>query len=329
MTEQALDYRDLSPELMLDAIESVGIRVDSGLLELNSYENRVFQFQDEDRQRMVVKFYRPGRWQDVQILEEHDFTLQLRDADIDVVAPLQFSGESLCHFRGHRFAIFPSVGGRPIEVDDLSALERLGRTLGRVHQIAAKQAFQHRPMLSTRDFVDAPRQILQASQFVPYHLEDAFYNAYDQLALCIQDQYQPTAANLIRLHGDLHAGNILCRDNIMLLDFDDCRQGPAIQDLWMMLHGERHEQALQLEVMLENYEEFYSFDTRQLALIEPLRGMRMMNYMGWIAKRWDDPAFQRHFGWFTDTQYWQQQIIALQEQVDNIQRPPLSLVPNY
>ncbi|MDX2320933.1 MAG: serine/threonine protein kinase [Moritella sp.] len=329
MTDQPVDYRLLSPDFMLDAIESIGIRVDSGLLELNSYENRVFQFLDEDRQRFVVKFYRPVRWSDAQIQEEHDFSLQLKSAEIDVVAPLQFDGCSLFTYQGFRFAIFPSAGGRPIEVDNLDALESVGRTLGRVHQLANQQSFVHRPTLSIAEFVDTPKLILQQNDFIPTHLENSFFNVYDVLAKEIALQYKPDNKQLIRLHGDLHAGNILWRDKVTLLDFDDCRQGPAVQDLWMMLHGEHHEQLLQLEVMLEGYEEFCSFDTKQLTLIEPLRAMRMMNYMGWIAKRWQDPAFSRHFAWFTDEQYWQQQITFLHEQIDNMQKSPLSLIPNY
>ncbi|PKH05884.1 serine/threonine protein kinase [Moritella sp. Urea-trap-13] len=330
MTDLPTDYSLLSPDFMLDAIESIGIRVDSGLLELNSYENRVFQFLDEDRQRFVVKFYRPARWSDEQIQEEHDFSLQLKLAEIDVVAPLQFDGRSLFIYQGYRLAIFPSVGGRPIEVDNLDALESVGRNLGRVHQLASQQSFVHRPTLSIAEFVQAPKLILQQHNFVPAHLETSFFNVYDALAKEISLQYKPDDKQLIRLHGDLHAGNILWRDNkVTLLDFDDCRQGPAVQDLWMMLHGERHEQLLQLEVMLEGYEEFCSFDAKQLRLIEPLRGMRMMNYMGWIAKRWHDPAFNRHFSWFTDEQFWQQQVGFLQEQIDNMQKPPLSLIPNY
>jgi len=329
MPDLPVDYSLLSPDFMLDAIESIGIRVDSGLLELNSYENRVFQFLDEARQRFVVKFYRPARWSDEQIQEEHDFSLQLKSADIDVVAPLQFDGRSLFVYQGYRLAIFPSAGGRPIEVDNLDALESVGRNLGRVHQLASQQSFLHRPTLSIAEFVQAPKLILQQHHFVPGQLETAFFNVYDALAKEIELQYKPDNKQLIRLHGDLHAGNILWRDKVTLLDFDDCRQGPAVQDLWMMLHGERHEQLLQLEVMLEGYEEFCSFDAKQLGLIEPLRAMRMMNYMGWIAKRWQDPAFSRHFAWFTDEQFWQQQVNVLQEQIDNMQKLPLSLIPNY
>ncbi|KXO06810.1 YihE protein, a ser/thr kinase implicated in LPS synthesis and Cpx signaling [Moritella sp. JT01] len=329
MTDLPVDYSLLSPDFMLDAIESIGIRVDSGLLELNSYENRVFQFLDEDRKRFVVKFYRPVRWSDEQIQEEHDFSLQLKSADIDVVAPLQFDGCSLFIYQGYRFAIFPSAGGRPIEVDNLDALESVGRNLGRVHQLASKQPFLYRPTLSIAEFVQTPKLILQQSNFVPKQLETSFFDVYDTLEKEITLQYKPDDNQLIRLHGDLHAGNILWRDKVTLLDFDDCRQGPAVQDIWMMLHGERHEQLLQLEVMLEGYEEFCSFDPKQLKLIEPLRAMRMMNYMGWIAKRWGDPAFSRHFSWFTDEDYWQQQVRFLHEQIDNMQKPPLSLIPNY
>ncbi len=322
------DYSLLSPDFMLDAIESVGIRVDSGLLELNSYENRVFQFLDEARTRFVVKFYRPARWSDAQIQEEHDFAQQLIEHDIETVAPLRFNGESLLNYQGYRFAIFPSVGGRAFEVDNLDALEQVGRTLGRLHQIGSARPFVSRPVLSIAEFVEQPKAILQQSQFVPGHLETSFYAAYDRVEQSIKSLYKPDE-NTIRLHGDLHAGNILWRDSVFLVDFDDCRQGPAVQDLWMMLSGDRNEQLLQLDTLLEGYQEFMSFDPAQLALIEALRAMRMTNYMGWIAKRWNDPAFTRHFAWFTDDSYWQQQITALNEQVENMQQSPLSLIPNY
>lgn len=328
MLNMPTDYSLLSPDLMLDAIESVGIRVDSGLLELNSYENRVFQFLDEARSRFVVKFYRPGRWSDAQIQEEHDFAQQLIEHDIETVAPLRFDGESLLSYQGYRFAIFPSVGGRAFEVDNLDALEQVGRTLGRLHQVGSARSFVSRPTLSIEEFVEQPKAILQQSLFVPGHLETPFYAAYDRVEQSIKSLYKPDG-NTIRLHGDLHAGNILWRDSVILVDFDDCRQGPAVQDLWMMLSGDRNEQLLQLETLLEGYQEFMSFDPAQLALIEALRAMRMTNYMGWIAKRWNDPAFTRHFAWFTDDSYWQQQITALNEQVENMQQSPLSLIPNY
>ena len=324
----AQDYSLLSPELMLDAIESVGIRVDSGLLELNSYENRVFQFHDEDKRRYVVKFYRPLRWSDAQIQEEHDFSLELVAAEIDVVAPLVLQGESLFHHQGYRFAIFPSVGGRPIEVDNFDALESVGHTLGRMHQVASQRDFLQRPQLSIAEFVEQPKLILQQSLFVPGHLENTFFTVFNQLEQSVKKHYEGNH-KLMRLHGDLHAGNILWRDKSTLVDFDDCRQGPAIQDLWMMLHGQRHEQMQQLEVIVEAYEEFHQFDSKQLALIEPLRAMRMMNYMGWIARRWQDPAFKRHFAWFTEDSYWQQQITAMTEQIECMEQAPLSLVPLY
>lgn len=319
------DYSLLSPDFMLDAIESVGIRIDSGLLELNSYENRVFQFLDEDKKRYVVKFYRPLRWSDEQIQEEHDFLFALQDAEVDVVAPFRFSGQSLLVHQGYRFVLYPSVGGRPLEVDNLDSLASVGSTLGRLHQVAKQQNFKHRPTIATSEYIDLPRQALFDGHFVPVHLENQFYDVYDKLGLVVKKQYEGNHS-LIRLHGDLHAGNIIWRDSTSFVDFDDCRQGPAVQDLWMMLHGERREQQLQLDTLLEGYEEFTDFDTQELALIEPLRAMRMMHYMGWIARRWDDPAFKRHFAWFEDNSFWQQQVNVLQEQIDNMNNLPLSLM---
>lgn len=274
-------FSGLSPDTVLDALETCGIYPESGLLALNSYENRVYQFKAEDGQRLVVKFYRPGRWTDEQILEEHAFALELAGADIPLVAPLAIEGKTMQQACGFRFAVFPSVGGRQFEVDNLDQIEWMGRFIGRIHRVAQAKPFVHRPELNTQSFLDAPRDVLTRSRLLPSHLETALFAILDPLIKETRQRYHNST--LIRLHGDCHPGNILWRDGPMFVDLDDCRSGPAIQDLWMMLCGDRQQQMLQLDVLVEAYEEFHSFDNSQLTLIEPLRAMRMVHYMAWLS----------------------------------------------
>ncbi|RJE78387.1 stress response serine/threonine protein kinase YihE [Pseudoalteromonas sp. MSK9-3] len=319
-------FANLTPDLILDAIESIGIYPESGLLALNSYENRVYQFRADDNCRYVVKFYRPQRWSDKQIQEEHQFSLSLIEAEVPVVAPIQRDGQTLFEYQGYRFTLFPSVGGRQFEMDNLDQLEMLGRYIGRLHSVAGSQTFTHRPTINTQDYLERAREAILSSQLLSTYMETPFLTILDQLIEKTQNAYYDTAQ--IRLHGDCHAGNILwSNDKLLLVDLDDCRQGPAIQDLWMMLNGDRQEKAMQLDTMLCGYEEFHSFDQRQLGLIEPLRAMRMVHYMGWLATRWQDPAFPRNFSWFATDKYWEQQVLALKEQYAALNEPALKLIP--
>ena len=319
-------FTNLTPDLILDAIESIGIYPESGLLALNSYENRVYQFKADDNCRYVVKFYRPERWTDQQILEEHQFAFSLVEAEVPVVSPIQRDGVSLFKYKGYRFTLFPSVGGRQFEMDNLDQLEMLGRYIGRLHSVAGKQVFIDRPTVNTEDYLHRARQAIVNSQLLSPHIEAPFLTILDQLIDKTEHAYHKTEQ--IRLHGDCHTGNILwSNDKLLLVDLDDCRQGPAIQDLWMMLNGDRQEQAIQLDTLLCGYEEFQSFDQRQLALIEPLRSMRMIHYMGWLATRWQDPAFPRNFSWFATDKYWEQQVLALKEQYAALNEPALKLIP--
>lgn len=318
-------FTNLTPERLLDAIESVGIYPTTGLLALNSYENRVYQFGADGGKRYVVKFYRPQRWSKKQILEEHSFTQALLEVDVPVVAPLSRDGQTLFDHEDGLFCLFPSVGGRQFEVDNLEQIEWVGRYMGRAHQAARSKTFEFRPTLSCEDYLDAPLAALKA--WLPESLQEAFFTIAHQVADAARSQYQPTQQ--IRLHGDCHPGNILWNDGPMIVDLDDARTGPAVQDLWMMLSGEDHERRIQLETLLEGYEEFCEFDTRELALIEPLRALRMIHYMGWLAKRWNDPAFKRAFPWFNSQHYWEGQILALKEQLSALQQPPLSLQPQW
>lgn len=323
------DFTSLNPDLILDAIESKGIYPESGLLALNSYENRVYQFKADDNKRYVVKFYRPKRWSNEQIIEEHDFSEELAQQDIAAVAPLRFDGQSLLEHQGYRFCIFPSVGGRMFELDDLDQLERLGQLLGRVHTVSAEQPFQHRDTVNIeQDLINSFDYIKQAD-LIPNYLELAFFN---DLEMLIEASTRDLSGEFetLRLHGDCHSGNILwqqydVQDDAILVDFDDCISGPAIQDLWMMLNGDRQQQTLQLDTLIEGYEQFRTFNRAEFKLIEPLRARRMLMYTTWLAKRWQDPAFQRNFSWFNTDKYWEQQVLAIKEQYAALQQAPIKL----
>ncbi|MDC5704690.1 serine/threonine protein kinase [Vibrio europaeus] len=328
MTQQAFNFDALTPDFMWYALESIGIRAESGFLALNSYENRVYQFTDEERQRYVAKFYRPERWSLEQIQEEHDFTLELIESEIPVAPPVIINGQTLHQYQGYLFALFASVGGRQFEVDNLEQLEGVGRFLGRIHKVGSKQVFQHRPTIGLEEYVYQPRKLLEHSQFIPMHLENAFFNDLDLLIKSLENHWADSTS-LIRLHGDCHPGNILWRDGPMFVDLDDSRNGPAIQDLWMLLNGERADKLMQLDILLEAYQEFNDFNSNQLKLIEPLRGLRMVHYMAWLAKRWQDPAFPLAFPWFNDPKYWESQVLAFKEQIAALDEPPLSLMPQW
>jgi len=320
------DFTSLSPDLILDGIESTGLLVDSGLLALNSYENRVYQFHDENRVKYVTKFYRPERWTKTQIQEEHDFAFELAEQELPIVAPLKINEQSLFEHLGYSFALYPCRGGRIFEVDNLDQLEWMGRFIGRIHAVASKQEFQVRPTFSQQESLYQASDIIKNSGFVPSYIATSFFTILQQVVELAGEQYQPIAN--IRLHGDCHAGNILWTDDgPHFVDLDDCRMGPAIQDLWMMLSGDRQQQVLQLDTLLAGYEEFFEFDTKQFALIESLRTMRVVNYMAWLCKRWQDPAFPHSFPWFNTDKYWEQQVLMLKEQLANLQQEPLSLMP--
>jgi Ser/Thr protein kinase RdoA (MazF antagonist) len=320
-------FEGLTPALILDAIESLDIYVSSGLLALNSYENRVYQFVTEDHGRMVVKFYRPNRWSTAQILEEHEFSLELHALGLPIVAPLKFNGESLHTFCGYRFALFLSMGGREFEVDNLEQLEGMGSLIGQIHAKSAKKSFTHRLGISVAEFLHDPAHALKHSELVPFHLHLPFFTILEQVCTLAESKYTAAVANItqIRLHGDCHPSNILWRDGPIFVDLDDCRTGPAIQDLWMMLAGDINQQQIQLETLINAYKKFTPFNPSELALIEPLRAMRMVHYMAWLSKRWEDPAFPRAFPWFGEDKYWENQILSLKEQFSALQQPSIHL----
>lgn len=325
MSQLDFSFQSLSPELIIDSLATIGIEVDSGLTALNSYENRVYQFMDEQRARYVVKFYRPNRWNRQQILKEHEFTKQLVDAEIPAIAPLTLNGCTLHENQNYLFAVFPSVGGRQYELDNINQMESVATLLARIHQIGAKQRFLHRPTIGLDEYLYHPKEILLSSNLVPNKVRLELNETLSTLTQTIEqhwhNDWQP-----IRIHADCHPGNILWRDNAMFVDFDDARNGPAIQDMWMLLYGTTQEQRLQLDTLIEIYQEFYDFDTAQLKLIEPLRAMRMVHHLAWIIMRWQDPAFPPAFTWITDEDFWLQQLATFRQQITAIQSPAIQLL---
>jgi Ser/Thr protein kinase RdoA (MazF antagonist) len=327
MGSPAPPYAGLTPDRVLDALDSVGLVGDGRLLALNSYENRVYQVWQDDGARVVAKFYRPQRWTDAQILEEHAFVAELADRDIPVVAPLPLAGGATLHaFGGFRFAVYPQHGGRAPELEDRATLEWMGRFIGRMHALGAVRPFHERPALDIESFGEEPRAWLLAHGFVPEDLRPAYdsvvVQALDGVRRC---QARAGDVRTLRLHGDCHAGNVLWTDaGPHFVDFDDCRTGPATQDLWMLLSGERRDMTRQLAAVLAGYEGFFDFERRELHLIEALRTLRLIHYAAWLARRWDDPAFPAAFPWFNTHRYWQDRILELREQIALMDEPPLA-----
>jgi Ser/Thr protein kinase RdoA (MazF antagonist) len=326
MQEASHPFQSLTPSFIMDAVESQGYRCDCRTSALNSYENRVYQVGIEEGDPLIAKFYRPGRWSDEQITEEHHFTLELAEQELSVVAPLRNeAGETLFHYNGFRFALYPRQGGHAPEFDNNENLLILGRMLGRIHSIGAIRPFAHRPALDTKSFgYDSVALITE--RFIPAEYKESYTAVTTQLLSGIDEIMAGTAVNLIRTHGDCHAGNILWRDSAPhFVDFDDARMAPAVQDLWMMLSGERPRQLVQLAELVKGYSEFYDFRPAELRLIEALRALRMLHYSAWLASRWDDPAFPRTFPWFNTVRYWGEHILQLREQLSALDEPPLEL----
>jgi Ser/Thr protein kinase RdoA (MazF antagonist) len=319
------NFSALNPDCVLNALESVGFRGDGSLLALNSYENRVYEVGMDEGPPLVSKFYRPGRWTDSAILEEHAFVQELADHEIPVVPALSWDGMTLHRFEGYRFAIFPKQGGRAPELEDRSTLERIGRFLGRIHAIGAIKPYRERPALDTASFGEGPRDYLLTHGFIPADLDAAYRGAVNQALDAARHCFaRAGVVRLLRLHGDCHPGNVLwTSEGPHFVDFDDSRVGPAVQDLWMLLSGERGDMARQLSDILAGYEDFADFDERELHLIEALRTLRLIHYAAWLAQRWDDPAFPKAFPWFNTQRYWQDRILELREQIALMDEPPL------
>lgn len=316
---------------MLAAVESRGYVTDGRLLALNSYENRVYQVGIEDAEPIIAKFYRPERWSDAQLREEHAFCFELLRHGLPVVAPLgERPEQSVVVYEDFRLALFPRRGGRAPELDDRDNLRVLGRCLARMHTVGAAAPFRTRPAIDVQTFgIDSVAYV--RSQALPKDLEAAYDSlTRDLLARCEERFRQAEGVRWRRVHGDCHAGNLLWRDDLPhFVDFDDARMAPAVQDIWMLLSGETEEQRSQLAAILDGYHEFADFDFRELALVEPLRTLRMLQYAAWLARRWDDPAFPRAFPWFNTQAYWERHILELREQLYALSEPTWVDDANY
>jgi Ser/Thr protein kinase RdoA (MazF antagonist) len=325
-TPDALDatpYDDLVPELVLEAVEALGYHCDGRVLALNSYENRVYRVGLDRGAPLVAKFYRPGRWTDAAIREEHAFSAELRDADLSVVAPLVHDGDTLHRHDGYRYTLFPTQGGHAPELDHRATLTHLGQTLARMHAVGARVPFVHRGHIDIETHGFEPVDWLLDNQWLPPEIEPVFETVTEALFEHIEAAWERAGrVATLRLHGDCHPGNILWRDDhAHFVDLDDCLTGPAIQDLWMLLSGSNADQRRQLQWLLEGYRLFRDFDERELHLVEALRTLRLLHFNAWVAKRWDDPAFPLAFPWFEDTRHWESVITQLQEQLAALQEP--------
>ncbi|PHV13241.1 serine/threonine protein kinase [Chitinimonas sp. BJB300] len=321
-------YELLTPDCLLDAIDSLGIRTSGSLLALNSYENRVYQVGIDDELPIIAKFYRPARWSDLQILEEHTFVAELAALEIPVVGALTIDEQTLHHRAGFAFSVFPRRGGRTPELDDPAVLEWLGRFLGRIHAVGRARPYVHRPTLDIATFGEEPIAWLLDSDFIPSNLRDSYRQVAEQALAGVRACFvRAGQVEQIRLHGDCHASNVLWTDaGPHFVDFDDSRMGPAMQDLWMLLSGDRSDQIRQMADILAGYEDFCEFNHRELHLIEALRTLRLIHYSAWLARRWGDPAFPQAFSWFGTPHYWEQKILELREQIAQMEEPPLWLV---
>ncbi|ROU02006.1 serine/threonine protein kinase [Marinobacter sp. R17] len=332
MSDTGLDttghpYDHLTPDVLLDAMEEAGFHINGRIFPLNSYENRVYQVGIEDSPSVIAKFYRPGRWSREQIAEEHAFSLELVDAEVPIVAPVKLAnGDTIGEHNGFWFAVFPQRGGQAPDTSEPDMLWRLGQWLGQLHNVGARTPFQHRPTLDLMTGLEKEARYLTDSGLIPTDLRPAWDSLVPDLLTHARQRVEEAGpVDTVRLHGDCHAGNILVRDEQMLfVDLDDCRQGPAIQDLWLLLNGDETERSLQFSELMEGYETFRDFNRRERYLIEPLRCYRQISHAAWLARRWNDPAFPKFFPWFAQPRFWSDQVLALREQLAALQAPPIN-----
>ncbi len=328
-------FDSLTPDQVLDALATLGLHGDGRLMALSSYENRVYLVHLDDGEAVVAKFYRPGRWSNGQILEEHAFAAELMAAEVPAVGPIAFAGQTLHHFGPFAFSVSPRRGGRPPELDDGEVLEWIGRFLARIHTVGGQRPFAHRPALDLQHFGTESRNWLLDHDKLPLDVQSAWAQACDRALAVIADSAL-TQVGLggggiatLRLHGDCHPGNILWTPTDRpgggphFVDLDDARTGPAVQDLWMLLSGNRSQRQRQLGALVDGYEQFREFDRRELALIEPLRTLRLIHYSAWLARRWDDPIFPINFPFFGTSDYWHGQVQMLEDQMEAMAEPPL------
>ncbi len=322
------DYSNLTPDTVLNAAASAGFDVDASIIPLNSYENRVYQIGVHESAPVIAKFYRPGRWSNDAILEEHVFSSELAELEIPVINPLRLNNNQTLHtYNGYRFALFPKQGGRSPEIDNMDHLYRIGRFIGRIHAVGSTNNFKHRINIDISNYGYDSVKFIEENNFIPEELYDSYTSTVQIILSKVQtifEQYGYNQLAMHRIHGDCHTGNILWSDTgPHFVDLDDCLTGPAIQDIWMLLSGDRPEMTSQLSEVLEGYSEFYDFNPSQLVFIESLRALRLLHYSSWLAKRWNDPAFPHNFPWFNTVKYWQDQILILREQISLLDEEPL------
>jgi Ser/Thr protein kinase RdoA (MazF antagonist) len=316
-------YDNLSPELVLAMVERLGLRCTGGLFAMNSYENRVYDVALEDTDNIIIKVYRPHRWTKEQILEEHAFAAELQADDVPVVPPQRFNGQTLHAHAGYLYALYPKRGGRAVEMHTPEDFKMIGRLAARIHNIGSREVFHHRGVLNVRTYGWDNLVYLRGSGMIPRDLMTA-YDATVTHLLKRLDEIWAGRRHVLRLHGDCHLGNILVNQGEMfMVDLDDCLSGPAVQDLWMMANGDRHDMSRQFGWMLEGYTQFRDFDYSELQLVEPLRALRMIHYTAWLARRWNDPTFPKNFPFFAGNGYWEGHINALKEQLSAIDEPLL------
>jgi len=322
-------FANLLPDAVLCAVEALGVVADGRLLALNSYENRVWQVGMEDGAPWIVKFYRPNRWSDEAILEEHAYAMELVENELPIVPPMKINGQTLHHHEGHRFAVFQRFGGHAPEVGDEQTIKVLGRLMARIHAVGSTKKFVHRPLMDPKPLGWDSIDYLLRNNWIPHHLIHAFESTASDLMRVIDSVWlEVDKKEMIRLHGDCHPGNILWRDGAAhFVDLDDCRMGPAIQDLWMWPSGARQERSQQMTWLVRAYQEFFDFDIKALRWIEALRTLRMIHYQFWVASRWNDPAFRLAFEWFEESRHWEGVIEQLREQLDEIHQPPIEIQP--
>lgn len=313
-------YGNLSPEMVLNAVESLGFQCTGVFYALNSYENRVYDVEVEDHPNVIVKFYRPHRWSMDQLREEHTFALQLQEAEVPVVPPMVFEGKTVFEYQGYLFSLYPKRGGRSIELKTEEDYRHMGRLIARIHSIGSWDTYSHRPALTVKSMGWDNLVHLRQSGHIPPHL----LTAYDVTVTNILNQLDAIWGDRqfnLRIHGDAHLGNILDDGDVFLVDLDDSVSGPAIQDLWLFVNGDRQEVSRQFSLLLEGYTQIREFDYSEMQLVEALRTLRMIHYTAWISKRWEDKAFPKNFPFFNTDDYWQRHLLDLKEQMANLNEP--------